>query len=203
LGVREGNILASRSLRNLGTLEPGLDVGLVTLQSFRQDAGAHLAIDINGTTVDSHYDRLSVSGAALLGGDLDVSFINYTPIAGNTFTILTAGLITGSFDDINLPELSDGLVWSINQTNTSLTLTVNAADFNKDGIVDAADYVFWRKTNGPSGNYTTWLQNFGNTNGGGAGAGSMGSPPVPEPSAALLTLAALLVAGFRRARKSA
>lgn len=203
LGVREGNVLASRSLRNLGTLEPGLEVGLVTLQSFRQDVGAHLAIDINGTTVDTHYDRLSVSGAALLGGDLDVSLISYTPVAGNTFNILTAGLITGRFDNINLPELTAGLVWAVNQTNTSLTLTVNSADFNKDGVVDAADYVYWRKNNGASGDYTLYVRNFGNTQGGDAGAGGIGNAPVPEPAAAILLLLALPFAGLRRARKSA
>jgi cyclophilin family peptidyl-prolyl cis-trans isomerase len=221
LGVREGNVLAARSLRNLGTVEPGLEVGQVSLQSFRQDIGAHLAIDINGTTVDTHYDRLAVSGAALLGGDLDVSLINYNPIPGNSFTVLTAGLITGNFDEINLPQLTAGYVWSITKTNTSLTLTVNGGDYNRDGIVNAADYVMWRKLRNTSvpkafdladGNgdkaindldYQVFFKNLGNVRGGSPGSGGFSDSPVPEPSAALLLLLALPFVGQRRARKSA
>jgi hypothetical protein len=139
----------------------------------------------------------------LLGGALDVSLINYTPVAGNSFTVLTAGLISGNFDDINLPALTPGLVWAVSKTNTSLTLTVNSADFNKDGKVDAADYVYWRKTNGPAGDYTLFVRNFGNTRGGELGAGSIGDSPVPEPTAAILLLIGLPFAIGRRARKSA
>jgi hypothetical protein len=43
----------------------------------------------------------------------------------------------------------------------------NAADFNQNGAVDAADYVVWRRTNGPGANYTLWKSQFGNAGGGG------------------------------------
>jgi hypothetical protein len=221
LGVREGNVLAARSLRNLGTLEPGLEIGLVSVQSFRQDPGAHLEIQINGTTVDTSYDRLAVSGAALLGGDLDVSLVSYNPQPGNSFTILTAGLISGNFNNINLPQLGAGLVWGVNKTNTSITLTVSAGDYNRDGIVDTADYVLWRKlrnttvttayaTADGNGDMTindldlaVWRQQLGNTRGGDAGAGSIGNVAVPEPAGAILVLFALPLVGRRRSRKSA
>jgi hypothetical protein len=68
-------------------------------------------------------------------------------------------------------------------------------DFNHDGIVDAADYVVWRKSPGnfggdPSG-YNTWRANFGQTSGSGTALPSPEplSTGVPEPaSLALLTL---------------
>jgi cyclophilin family peptidyl-prolyl cis-trans isomerase len=222
LGVREGNVLAGRSLRNSGTLEPGLRLGSVTLQSFRQDAGAHLEIEIGGTTADSQYDRIAVTGGALLGGDLDVSLFNYNPQPGNSFTILTAALgIFEDFDNIILPQLSPGYVWGINRTATSITLTVSAGDYNRDGIVDVADYVMWRKLRNTTvtsqfaladGNgdmtineldFTVWRQQIGNMRGSDSGAGGSSDVAVPEPAAAILLLAATPLIAAHRRRKTA
>ena len=60
-------------------------------------------------------------------------------------------------------------------------------DFNGDHIVDAADYVSWRKNNGTPGGYNAWRRNFGNAvPSGGPTLG--GSAAVPEPSTVLLVL---------------
>lgn len=62
-------------------------------------------------------------------------------------------------------------------------------DYNDDGIVDAADYVMWRKNpnahGGTPGGYNVWVTNFGTTSGGGS------STAIPEPGTALLTVFAL------------
>ena len=56
------------------------------------------------------------------------------------------------------------------------------ADYNDDGIVNAADYVVWRKTDGTQAGFNNWRANFGKTvAGGGAGAGGSVSA-VPEPA---------------------
>jgi Metallo-peptidase family M12B Reprolysin-like len=75
-------------------------------------------------------------------------------------------------------------------------------DYNRDGVVDAADYGVWRNTNGSTGalaadgngngridegDYTVWRSNFGRT----GGAGQEFSSAVPEPG----TLAGLQI-GF-------
>jgi hypothetical protein len=85
-------------------------------------------------------------------------------------------------------------------------LTVVAADYNHDGVVDAADYVVWRDNLGKSvtaytngdGNgdgivnqadYTIWKNNFGETSGGSSGSGSSAvsaTGAVPEPATWLL-----------------
>jgi cyclophilin family peptidyl-prolyl cis-trans isomerase len=215
LGIREGTGLASRSLRNLGTVQPGLQLGNVSLQSFRQDAGASLEIQLNSITADTGYDRLVVSGGALLGGDLDVSLFSYNPQPNSTFTILTAGLITGQFDNINLPQLSLGLVWNYSQTATAITLGIEAADFDRDGIVSASDYILWSKnrtltvpayTRGDGDgdgvvdddDYALWRRNFGNTRGGsGGGAGGV----VPEPTSLAIVLGGLSLLACRRGRR--
>jgi hypothetical protein len=72
-------------------------------------------------------------------------------------------------------------------------------DFNGDGVVDAADYVVWRKTDGENqSGYNLWRTNFGRT----AGGGSSLSGAVPEPGSSSLVLSAAigLRLGQRRRR---
>jgi cyclophilin family peptidyl-prolyl cis-trans isomerase len=215
LGVREGNVLAGRSVQNLGRFEPGLQIGSVALNSFRQDASGTLEIQISGPTADTLYDKLVVSGGVQLGGTLDVTRLGYNPQPGNTFNILSAGLIIDTFDEINLFQLGLGLVWNYEQTSTAITLKVEAADFDRDGVVSTSDYVLWSKnrnltvspyTRGDGDgdgvvdddDYTMWRRNFGNTRGG-TGGGS--TAPVPEPTSGLLILSAVLVfSGYRPRR---
>lgn len=69
-------------------------------------------------------------------------------------------------------------------------------DFNRDFVVDAADYVVWRKNGGSQLEYNTWKTHFGRAVdpfGAGRGAGM-----VPEPAAILLFV--LLAAGFAPSR---
>jgi fibronectin-binding autotransporter adhesin len=75
-------------------------------------------------------------------------------------------------------------------------------DYTDDGIVDAADYVMWRKMFNPSGpalpnddtpgvdsdDYDRWVENFGESN---AGSGGDSSAPVPEPASIVIVLAVL------------
>jgi hypothetical protein len=75
----------------------------------------------------------------------------------------------------------------------------NPADFNGDLVVDAADYVVWRKTDGTQNGYNLWRTNFGRTSGSGSTLGASSS--VPEPgTAALLMLCTLGVVRLRCAR---
>jgi arabinan endo-1,5-alpha-L-arabinosidase len=77
-------------------------------------------------------------------------------------------------------------------------------DFNHDGAVNAADYVFWRKTGGFPDDYTAWRTNFGTTLGpgsaatGGTPSGSS-APTVPEPCSYFLASIGLLgmIVGLR------
>jgi hypothetical protein len=187
LAVRDG-ISRTNSNLNLGTFAPGDQVGTVTVPTYEQTAEGDLQIQLRGTTIDTQYDRLNVTGQAKMDGNIDVSLLGtYTPGPGNSFNILTAGAITGTFT-ATLPKISAGLVWNVSVTATTLTITTVAADYNQDGIVDAADYSVWRDNMGKSvtafthgdgdGNgmvnqndYLIWKNNFGETAGGGSGGG--------------------------------
>jgi hypothetical protein len=74
-------------------------------------------------------------------------------------------------------------------------------DYNHNGIVDAADYVVWRNTDGSPSGYNTWKANFGAGSGAGAGATlSSGTAPVPEPVSIVLIAVGLVGLGAVRRR---
>lgn len=72
-------------------------------------------------------------------------------------------------------------------------------DFNLDGVVDASDYVVWRKSSGTTDDYNLWRTHFGDSLGSG---NSVSSIPVPEPSLLMIfgTLGAVLLRVGRRVR---
>jgi hypothetical protein len=136
-------------------------------------------------------------------GNLAVELDGYSPVGGESYTLLSAGSITGtSFRATSLPMLPDGLSWDLDINATAVILSVMGSlpglpgDFNGNGVVDAADYVVWRKGNidGQQG-YNDWRANFGRSTGGsGADAAA-----VPEPATGLLLLA--MVAGISKRRR--
>ena len=91
---------------------------------YSQSATGAYNVKIGGTAA-GQFDTLAMSGAATLGGPLNVSLINaFSPALGNTFTILTAASVTGTFSTANLPALSTGLGWQVTYNPTNVILSV-------------------------------------------------------------------------------
>ena len=103
-----------------------------------------------------------------------------------------------------LPTLSNAS-WQLIYNPTSVRLQVALpGDYNFDGIVDAADYIVWRKTLGQTGfglaadgnannqidplDYNVWRAHFGETAGSGNGEVGQGQTAVPEPNSILLLI---------------
>ena len=82
-----------------------------------------------------------------------VSTSSFSPQSG--LSVVTNVFLTGltSSDSINLT--------SFTQRFSQNGAPVLAGDYNKNGTVDAADYVVWRKNDGPSQGYDTWRAHFG------------------------------------------
>jgi hypothetical protein len=148
----------------------------------------------------------------MLVGTLDVRLVDvgaevFSPAAGDTYEIVSAaGGVVGRFENEVLPALGDDLIWRVLYGANDVSLAVTfGGDYNGDFVVDAGDYVAWRKHGGPQEGYENWRANFGRTAGGGAGSAdfdqhrgagaSPGQLAVPEPSLSLL-LAAWIVVNF-------
>jgi hypothetical protein len=94
------------------------------------------------------------------------------------------------------PPAANSLTFTFNVSNIDYTGDTDApsvgqdGDHNGDGIVDAADYVAWRKSDidGPQG-YTDFYENFGE---GTVGSSPANSGGVPEPSTLFLAMLSLI-----------
>ena len=107
--------------------------------------GSRTLIELGGTTKRSQYDELDVTGLASLGGTLDVLLIDgFPPAPGDTFEIITAASILGTFVAESLPTLPGSLEWFVNYSGTSVELfSAFAGDFDFDGDVDGDDLAVW------------------------------------------------------------
>jgi parallel beta-helix repeat protein len=74
-------------------------------------------------------------------------------------------------------------------------------DFSGDGVVDAADYVMWRKTGTTTGNYQDWRANFGETQG--SGGFAVDAAPEPQGALVLCSIATLFACATARGQKRA
>jgi hypothetical protein len=93
--------------------------------------------------------------------------------------------INGDGDALDLGEVvlfADGIDAPVDIVALTFGLP---GDYNQDGIINAADYVVWRKNSGDHGGdpegYDTWRAHFAQT----AGSGSLANAGVPEPASAL------------------
>jgi hypothetical protein len=83
-------------------------------------------------------------------------------------------------------------------------IPVTPGDYNRDGVVDAADYVVWRHGLGTTytqADYDVWRANFGQTIGSGGALPSADPLPIGVPEPATLTLLIMaMVAHYARRR---
>jgi hypothetical protein len=131
-------------------------------------AGGTIAIDLGGTSAGVDYDVIDVAGEVTLEGDLVVSLVSagneaFIPQANDSFQILGATQgISGQFASLDLPQLPWNLDWQLEYSSNAVTLSaLTTGDFNKDGLVDAADLVVWKKHGGMQTEYAIWKSHFG------------------------------------------
>ena len=225
--VKEGTLGGSGTLDHLtvrdgATVAPGDSIGILTVyDSLTMQTGSTLRIELagadNSNPLEPEYDQVVVGGTFTAAGTLEVVLFSddggpFAPADGDVFDIVSTDQnIVGSFSDVELPALSGGLAWEIDPNlTTSFRLTATSllrSDFSGNGVVDAADYVLWRKQAGQSGpsleadgtgpggiadgqvnelDYNFWLANFGRS---AIASGALLSFGVPEPRGLVLMCA--------------
>ncbi len=210
-----------------GTLAPGAGgVGTLTLDSssaagplLTLAAGATISEDLNASFLS---DKTAVIHAAANDVTFNGNIINFTDLTGGTlasgsYPIITAdaagaysGLtVDGSNNITSGLSIGSGLsgysTAVLQQIGNNIVLTIPGpalfGDYNDNGIVDAADYVVWRKGLGTTytqSDYDVWRSHFGQTAGSGAGASS--NATVPEPATLVLLMFAAAGWCLRRGR---
>lgn len=128
-----------------GTTAPGTSAGQLSITgTYTQQPSGALAIEIGGPTPGTHYDRLAISGAATLDGTLTIDFINgYTPMIGQTFTVMTYPSRTGAFANVIVPcPVGFGVAVNVLATSVRVDIvapTNNLGDMNCDCAVSFDD----------------------------------------------------------------
>jgi hypothetical protein len=121
-GTIQGNVT------NNGTVAPGNSPGAITISgAFAEGSGALLKIEIAGKKPADEFDTLTVTGAATLGGTLDLSLLDgFVPQAGDQFAIISAQSLTGTFANVtggHIPLSGGGGQFDVLYTPTGVTLT--------------------------------------------------------------------------------
>jgi probable HAF family extracellular repeat protein len=173
-----------------GTMQDLATLGGLNSYSYNVAAGGQVvgASEVQVTSDHTHA-FLYTSGSGMV--DLNTLI---DPLSGwelsDAAGINDAGQITGQ-----------GL---INHEYHAYLLTPNPlpGDYNGNGVVDAADYVVWRKSGGTPIAYDAWRGHFGQTAGSGAALPSAEPlwAPVPEPAASTMLLIGFLLSIFFRRR---
>jgi len=205
-----GSVGGGLTVNSGGHLAPGASIGTLTVGgAVTFAAGSILDYELGAP---GNSDRLNVNlsgGLTINGGILNLT--NLGGLAAGTYTLIDyAGALTGTVDSILFGTVPAGFGYDLIDTGSVINLSVvpaptNDADFNNDGLVNAADYVVWRKFDGAMGtgtqqtgdangdtnvnatDYGIWRNTFGSSIPGAGGSGI-----VPEPSSIVLVGLALL-----------
>lgn len=200
-----GSVSGLVTVESGGTIAPGLSIGTLTLAGgLTLNAGSLLGIELGAPTMG---DLINVGGTTTINGGT-VNVADAGGLGAGTYTILDyAGALGGSFSNLALGTTPAGFSFALMDTGSAINLSVSAVagllgDYNEDDIVDAADFVVWRKAeqtgvadlpndNDDPGNigpaeYALWRANFGSTLPG-SGSG-LGGGAVPEPASVVLVM---------------
>lgn len=212
------------------------DTGTPGVYTYGSDIDAFFPIDdqLFGNEELAHNFHFTIEAHAVFTHAADKSFTFFTDddlfVFINGQRVVNNGGIHGStgaavdLDDLGLTigqNYSFDLFFAERRTGasdffiqTDLQFPTLPGDYNRNGIVDTADYSVWRDRLGSTfslpnegttpnvvdqADYTLWKSNFGNTLSSGGGGGGLS---VPEPTTLGLGLILAVIPVYCRARRS-
>jgi hypothetical protein len=135
--------------------------------------------------------------------------IGFEAAASGDFRLAASSPFKNRASDGDDPGADFEALWVRTARARSGLAEKSLGDFNRDGAVDAADFIVWRKSLGQTGNglaadsnndgqidagdYHVWRANFGRTAASGANTSLDSSTAVPEPQAGLLALVSVIL----------
>ncbi len=196
-----GTISGTTNVADGGILAPGNSPGTLRTGSLTLNPNSVLNMEFGVVS-----DLLIVNGDLALDGVLNISpGVGFNAFGKEIFTytgtLINNGLTIGSVPAGFTPNdfvLDFSTPGEINILGPSAAV---AGDYNLNGIVDAADYVVWRKELGTTylpEDYNVWRAHFGQTLGSGSGAAVTAT--VPEPTTFVLLMLAAAGRCVRRVR---
>ena len=120
-GLLTGMGTLTGNLNSSGTVAPGNSPGMINVVgNFTQGAAGVLNIEVGGTTAGTGYDRIAVTGNAVLDGTLNVlQFGGYVPAPPERFQIITTtGTSTGVFTTVNRAPFAAFTALAVNYPST-------------------------------------------------------------------------------------
>ena len=192
-----------------GQISPGSSPGHATIDGDLTMIGGSLEIEVDLVAMEAGSDRLSVTGQAVLDGDLVI--VEAAPAtlgAGESLTIVDFGSRSGVFSNVTLLSVGPDLSLACIYGDTDITLRATlAGDINLDDRVDEVDATLLA-ANWNTGPGLTWSQ--GDFNGDGfvdnADAAILAgnwlqvaalAASVPEPNTIVVLLAAVLFGAWQ------
>jgi PEP-CTERM motif len=214
-GRLEATGTIAANVANSATIAPGAPTGTLAITGdLTLAASSTLEIDLAGNIQGTGYDFVQEAGVAALDlqGALSLTLLNgFVPAAADSLIILSSSEpLTGAFSNIvnGRVTASDGITsLRVSVIGNHVVVGELPGDYNGNGVVDAADYVVWRKGLGTThlpAHADIWRGQFGVIAGGGSIAAD--SAPaftsVPEPTSLMLLALAGLFAAIVFARRN-
>ena len=168
--------MISASLKNAGQLSPGNPIGTLSISgTYTQTSTGVMNIDLGGLTAGTQFDQVAVTGAATIGGTLNLALANgFSPAASNAFKVLTYGSRSGTFATVNTPSLAGSLALTASYNPSDLTFTTTLAPSGASG--NAAQPALVVASSSPSSSVTDQSRR------------ALSSPTAGNPSAQTSTL---------------
>jgi hypothetical protein len=203
-----GSVTGKLQVSGTGQIAPGDSIGTLSVTGNTSFSGGSLAVELGATGSPGTSDLLAITGNLTLSGSSALGVSGGA--ASGYYTIVTySGSLSGTFSSITAGYAAD----YSHSGQIRIVSTPLPGDYNNNGIVDAADYVVWRKAGATdylpnditpgtvnASDYTVWRAHFGQSAGGGSEASAHAA--VPEPTTlALLMFAAMGVFSRRRSRR--
>jgi endonuclease I len=196
---------------NFGTLTTASAPSALNFSVFNRNATAGFTANMDFDSIVGSGDTSALTtNAAVSAGSLVLAGGN-----GQMFTATIDTSMVGIFSAAYMLNFSDENIAGAQNDILTLNLVgqvLLAGDFNRDNLVDSADYIIWRKSYGQSvaaydagdgdgdsfvddDDFIIWREHFGET---ASGSGGFAPANVPEPASALLAM--LFIALLPRCR---